>query len=997
MNKVSSANWERVKEIFETVLARPFAERDAYLDQVCAGDDAVRGEVESLLKSYEQAESFMETPAVHSAAETLIENEHRLIVGQKLDHYEILEAIGEGGMGEVYLARDTTLGRRVALKLLPAYFTSDAERLRRFQQEARAASTLNNPNVCIIHEVGEAEDGRPFITMEYVEGSTLRQRLDNGPFSLADSLNTSIQIADALVAAHDAGIVHRDIKPENIMLRRDGYVKVLDFGLAKLTEKSTAFNSETATTLMRTSTPGLIMGTVAYMSPEQARGLTVDARTDIWSLGVVLYEMISGQAPFQGETPTDVVVAIVEKDQPSLGEFIDEMPAELERIVRKALRKDRDERYQLAKEVAIDLRSLRRELQIESDLGRSAVPELARDGRRAKAVQSTRQLGAHRTTATASFSELVAKPRSVAVILFALLIFSAIGYVGYKAWQKFSPAPASQRFQRINVTKLTTNGNAWFAAISQDGKYVAYVMNEGGLQSLWLRQVAVESNARLIAPREGRYLGLAFSSDGNHIFYGYLGAETKHQPELYKMPILATGTSAVRISIYVGPPSPSHDGKKIAFFRYDEERGEDRLAVANVDGSDEQVVAIRKWPERLGGTWEARPIWSADDQVLTFVLVSTKASTFVFELHELRLSNHAESVIPLSDKKFELLDGVTLMADARGVLTTAKAQGASFFQVWEVLRDGSARQITNDLSDYVGISVTNDTKSVVTIQRQVLSNLSMAPKGQTTKLAPVTSGAGRYFDITWSPDDKIIYASDASGSANIYQMEPDGSSFRALTDVGRNYAPAVSRDNRYIAFHSNRSGIFQIWRMDRDGSNPKQLTFDTIESNWPQFSADGKWIVFQHFDLAAPGSVWRVPVDGGTPEKISEASCVRPTISPDGNWIGCWSREPNGPFDLAVLPFKGDGPARTFKVPPTVEVSWDTPLRWAADGRSLTYVDHRGGFDNLWGQAIAGGAPKQITDFKDSRIFSIDWSRDGRLLASRGVQTNDVVLISEAK
>jgi len=275
----------------------------------------------------------MEQPAARAAAESLLEHEKRLSIGQRVSHYEILGTVGEGGMGEVYLARDRTLGRRVALKLLPDYFTSNENRLRRFKQEARAASVLSHPNVCIIHEVGETEDGRPFITMEYVEGPTLRQRMATGEFDQTEAIDIAIQIADALTAAHEAGIVHRDIKPENIILRPDGYVKVLDFGLAKLSDHPEGFDSQTATTLMKTSTPGLVMGTVAYMSPEQARGVAVDHRTDIWSLGVVLYEMISGYVTFEGETPTDVVVGIIQKEQTPLPEIIGDLPPELDRIV----------------------------------------------------------------------------------------------------------------------------------------------------------------------------------------------------------------------------------------------------------------------------------------------------------------------------------------------------------------------------------------------------------------------------------------------------------------------------------------------------------------------------------------------------------------------------------------------------------------------------------------------------------------------------------------
>src|ERR1041384_422173 len=376
MSETDPQRWQRVKEIFEGALGRHGAERESFLEDACDGNTEVREEVESLLRSYEVAGSFMEEPAVAQAAGDLA-HEQKLTPGQRVKHYQIVNLIGEGGMGEVYLATDTILGRRVALKVLPAFVSNDPERLRRFTQEARAASRLSHPNVCVVHEIGETDDGRPFIAMEYVEGVTLRQRIRNQAVKLNDVLDIAIQIADGLTAAHEAGIVHRDIKPENIIIRPEGYVKILDFGLAKLTERHNSLTTTTMPTLLFHSTPGVVIGTAAYMSPEQARGVDVDERTDIWGLGVVLYEMASGRAPFTGETPTDVVVAIVERDQPPISQHVEGAPPELERIVKKALRKDRHERYQIVKEMAIDLRSLRRELEMNSMLERSIAPGTA--------------------------------------------------------------------------------------------------------------------------------------------------------------------------------------------------------------------------------------------------------------------------------------------------------------------------------------------------------------------------------------------------------------------------------------------------------------------------------------------------------------------------------------------------------------------------------------------------------------------------------------------
>ncbi|MCM3900973.1 MAG: protein kinase [Pyrinomonadaceae bacterium] len=370
--------WQQARKIFKSALEREASERAAFFDEACAGDETLRLEVESLLASLEEGGSFLETPAYRIAADqaTMMDQEQAtVVVGQTINHYRVTAPLGAGGMGEVYLAEDTRLERRVALKFLPALFTQDKRHLRRFEQEARAVAALSHPNVCTIHEVVETGEGRHCIVMEYVEGVTLRERIAEGPMKVGEALDAAIQIASALSAAHEAGIVHRDIKPENIMLRRDGYVKVLDFGLAKLMEKSEPFDSEGKTRVLELQTsPGMVMGTVAYMSPEQARGLPVDARTDVWSLGVVLYEMVAGQQPFDGATPTDVIISIAGLEPEPLASCAPEVPIQLDQIVKKALAKDREGRYQTAEDLLTDLKGLRHELAIEAEVERYKQP-----------------------------------------------------------------------------------------------------------------------------------------------------------------------------------------------------------------------------------------------------------------------------------------------------------------------------------------------------------------------------------------------------------------------------------------------------------------------------------------------------------------------------------------------------------------------------------------------------------------------------------------------
>ena len=367
--------WQQASRILESVLERAADQRAAYLDEVCANDDGLRREVESLLAASERAGSLLDSPAMEMAAPLFVNDSVESMLGQSIGRYKIVAALGAGGMAEVYLAHDTRLGRKIALKLLPAHFTTDKDRLRRFEQEAHAASTLSHPNVCVIHEVGETESGRHYIAMEYVEGVTLRQHRARTRLTLTEALDVAIQVASALAAAHAAGIVHRDIKPENIMVRSDGIIKVLDFGLAKLTEQRQTIDSEVATRALVQTDTGMVMGTTAYMSPEQARGLPVDARTDIWSLGVVLYEMLAGRPPFEGETASDLIAAILKTEPPPLTFYGPEVPSELEHIAGKALQKDREARYQTAGDLLNDLKEIKQELEFQAKLERSTQPE----------------------------------------------------------------------------------------------------------------------------------------------------------------------------------------------------------------------------------------------------------------------------------------------------------------------------------------------------------------------------------------------------------------------------------------------------------------------------------------------------------------------------------------------------------------------------------------------------------------------------------------------
>ena len=372
---MTADRWQQITSIFQAALERPTGERAAFVKERCAGDKELHREVQDMLNSHEQASRFIEEPAMNVAARLTPNGES--LVGKLIAHYHILSLVGTGGMGEVYLAEDTRLGRRVALKLLPEDLARNEKRVTRFQQEARAASNLNHPNILTIHEIGQF-DSRHFIATEFIDGETLRQRLHRERMELGAVLQVGTDIASALAAAHAAGIIHRDIKPENVMIRHDRIVKVLDFGLAKLTESAgSEVDTQLPTKLLVNTEPGMVMGTANYMSPEQARGFKVDPRTDIWSLGALLYEMVTGHVPFEGQTPTDVLSLILQKQPPPMTRYAADVPEELERIITKSLVKDRDDRYQTVKDLLIDLQRLRRQLDLKEELERTVPPHEA--------------------------------------------------------------------------------------------------------------------------------------------------------------------------------------------------------------------------------------------------------------------------------------------------------------------------------------------------------------------------------------------------------------------------------------------------------------------------------------------------------------------------------------------------------------------------------------------------------------------------------------------
>jgi serine/threonine protein kinase len=983
-----------------------------------------------------------------------------ITTGTRFDRYQIISPIGSGGMGEIYLAQDTRLNRKVAIKLLPERYTQDPERLRRFEQEAQAASALNHPNIITIFEIGEA-GGRHFIATEYIEGTTLRRRMLGTKLTIGDALDIASQVVGALTAAHAAGIVHRDIKPENIMIRPDGYVKILDFGLAKLTEKALPPNSTNAyQSLMVTpaladeaeipttadlildddderpeaedpfatmppgaaneTVPGVVMGTAQYMSPEQARGLRVDARTDIFSFGIVLYEMIARRAPFTGSRSRDIINSILNDDPPPLLNYHPDVPEVLEWIVAKALVKDREERYQTAKEMLNDLRRLRSRLGVEQELEKSRSlinadvdatgvgTRVALSGKSTEEFElgtgalsnapSTKSL-LNRKSLNSALSNLILEgARTRLYVALSLILLAVLGFGFYYFFAlKGRPAPP---FRSMQVRRFTSSGRVTRAAISPDGKYVVHVLSEAGKQRLLVRQVTESNNIEIVPPAEVTYQGLTFSRDGSHVYYV---VQEQNNPirTLYQVPALG-GVSNRILKDIDSPIAISPDNKRLAFVRRYRGQNEDALIIVDVASGVESKLASRKGADFF---WTGGPAWSPDGKIIATAAGTNTGGRHMY-IAEINVDDGKEK--PISAQRWSTVGRVSWAPysspTGRGLIFTAIERGATLAQIWFLpYPKGAAQKITNDLNDYRDLSLTDDSTALITAQSEAHVNvwLSTAHDGVNTGSdRQITDGVGQYNGVgglTWMPDGRVVYVSRAYGSQDIWLMDQEGKSQRQLTtaETRIDRYPAVTPDGRYIVFVSTRTGNSNIYRYDLLSGEQKQLT-NGLSEEFPAVSADGKWVIYASTE-SIKHTLWKIPIDGGEPVQLTDKLSTWPDVSPDGQKIACWYRaEPGANWQIAVIPISGGAPEKVFDMPPNADTP--IPTRWTPDGSGLSFVATRNGVSNIWYQPLAGGAPRQVTDFTSDQIFWFDWSRDGKQLAcSRGKILNDIVLITESK
>jgi Tol biopolymer transport system component len=903
-----------------------------------------------------------------------------LTPGTRLGPYEIVAPLGSGGMGEVYRARDPRLDRVIAIKVLPSDAASDPERRERFEREARAVAALNHPNIVTIHSV-EAADGRVFLTMELVEGKTLDEAIPKGGFALDRLLRIAIPIADAVAAAHQKGITHRDLKPANIMLGEGDQadrVKVLDFGLAKLVAAAPAGVSLLPTAVG--TGEGRILGTVAYMSPEQAEGKPIDARSDLFSLGVVLYEMATGQRPYSGDTSVAILSSIIKDTPRRVTDVNPRMPRDFGRIVHRALTKDPERRYQTAKDLRNDLEEVKTSL--ESGELMTAGPAEPRPHHASPSSDAQIVMGAVRR-----------HPKVVIAVGLALVV--AIAGMVYVASRRSPVAvePRALTLADLEVTQLTTTGNAERPAISPDGKYVAYIQRDGDDTSLWIRQTTTPSNVQIVAHEPGtRLFDATVTPDGSFVDFARLNVATLIA-DVWRVPFL--GGTPKRIVENVGSATEwAPDGRHFAFVRQDLSSafaGSNLLIVSDADGGHERVLAKRpRTAVYLGyqtsavAPPNARPVWSPDGRTIGVTGFDATGPTGQIILVD--TATGTERVLPVD---FPAWGGLGWLDDATLLTSTSTSGAGGPGQLWRrPIGRSSASRLTNDLNSYAGVSLTAAGDMMVTsrIERRIgiWAGDGQAMQGTERVLPTPFEASGNGYGMTWA-GDRLLYTDSAN---NIMRLLPgSGKPAEAIT---KGFNPLSSPDDKTLVVldvDAGNVGTTGWYKMDADGGHRVKLVSGFSFAG--QFTPDGRQIIFIPLPSGVP---MMVSVDGGTPTPLVNQRAVDVRVSPDGrSMILVGFDEKNGAH-VYVCDFPTCASRR--EVPSVFH-----PV-WLPNGREIAYIG--GGplvAQNLYARPVNGGAERQLTHFTDGRVIAeFSWSRDGQRLAiARATVTSDIVLIKGLK
>jgi len=926
------------------------------------------------------------------------------LIGQTVSHYRIIEKLGGGGMGVVYRAEDTKLKREVALKFLPQDSPADPSSLERFQREARATSALNHPNICTIHDIDE-DAGVPFIAMELLQGTTLKHRIDGQPMALEVLLGIGIDVADALDAAHAKGIIHRDIKPANIFVTERGHGKILDFGLAKLVSKNlgesaTAGNGPRDTDPNLT-TPGSALGTVAYMSPEQVRGENLDHRSDLFSFGLVLYEMATGRQAFTGNTSGVIFSAILEREPLPPTRVVPNLPTEIERVITKALEKDAKLRYQHAADLRSDLQRLKR----DTDSGRAGsgrAPNAASANADGISTSEAYESGNWRASLAAQQKK---KKLIAGVVVLAVLIAGA--YAAYLLLRNKRAAPS---FQNYTITKITDNGKSIGAAISPDGKYILSAIEDAGKQSLWLRHIETNSDTQVIPPEVTSYSRLAFSPDGGYLYFRRI-ANSGNGFDFYRAPLLG-GTPRIVSRDVDSNITFSPDGKRVAYARAnDPEVGKWQLLVANADGSEEKSIAggpAEEWPRFLQ--------WVSDGKTILASVNHLSDATSGLKEFDIA-SGNAKVRAKYNDI---ILGALVPETNGKGVFVNLTRLDSVDFRSqigFLSLPSTTVRAITNDTNSYAGLSISTSNDTIATVLKKNIQTLSFLPSVGSTDDSPRAALPQEkdYESFAWSAAGDLYLTEPGK----LVRVSPDGNNRVVLLNQISVQASGCGNDVSglgkprpivFASFHRSAAGtvVGGIWRVDADGTNSRELTKGGGDSN-PLCSPDGKWV---YYYVGQTYRYKRVSIDGGAPEDIPGVeipggfpSPPAFTLSPDGRILAfsasilshsAMAGEHQRKIVLLSLD-AGAQPTRRM-LDPNPSIS-NGPI-FSPDGKAVLYAIRENGVENIWFQPIDGAGPggggRQITDFKADQLWRYSYSPDGKILGVlRGHSESDVVLLHD--